>query len=495
MQLSTESFWSEIKVLEDRLKSTPDSYCFAQLADVYLRAGLLDDALSVSRSGVARYPGFVAGQLSLARTCHQKGLIDECRKALEVVTTAVPDHAEAQRMLARLYSESGRGQEAIHALQVLLDLNPEDISARHELDALQRRFQNIILEDELELIEFTEADIVEEIDEQQDSHAEPLKKSEDAIAHPYPDITEQPEIMQTGSGCTDEKEITESAEVGLSPDLGAVWASQEQELLEPATVQPTLVETPPDLDSIWGPSEHEIAEPAGFGLSTDSGSVWTSTEQELPEPATVQPVMVEAPPDLDSIWAPPEQEITEPAGFGLSTDSGSVWASTEQELPEPATVQSTLVETPTDLDSIWAPPEQETAEPAVTLPEPGVMLSNYTEVEKAAEKPEEAPIGNEKDPLVTSTMAELYASQGHVDKAIFIYRNIIANTPSDQTASARLTELEQSLRPVEIARVPDSMFDLASEPVMVPAVGISDQAKVIILEGWLDNIRRLRKCR
>ncbi len=73
MQSSTESFWSEIKRYEERLKSDPASYCFAPLAEVYLRAGLLDDALAVSRAGVARYPGYVAGQMALGAGLPSEG--------------------------------------------------------------------------------------------------------------------------------------------------------------------------------------------------------------------------------------------------------------------------------------------------------------------------------------------------------------------------------------------------------------------------------------
>lgn len=162
MQSSTESFWSEIKKYEERLKSDPASYSFAPLAEVYLQAGLLDDALAVARTGVARHPGYAAGQMALARACHQKGLVDECQRALETVTAAVPDHAEAQRLRARLYREAGNERQALRVLQTLLDFCPDDMTARIEAETLQRRVAAMPDEDELELIELTEADIYEE---------------------------------------------------------------------------------------------------------------------------------------------------------------------------------------------------------------------------------------------------------------------------------------------------------------------------------------------
>lgn len=323
MQSSTESFWSEIKRYEERLKSDPTSYCFAPLAEVYLRAGLLDDALAVSRAGVARYPGYVAGQMALARACHQKGLVDECRRALEAVASAVPDHAEAQRLLARLYAESGQAQAACQALQTLLDFCPEEESARIELESLQRRLTELPHDDELELIELTEADILEELEE-----------------------ADQP----------------------LTPVVPAIPAA-------------AVVENP-----------------------------WSGV---------------------------------------------------------PDTLQST-----SELEAVWALPEQKLA---------------------AAVAP-----SVEQDPLTTATLAELYVSQGFTDKAVEIYRRIVAADPGNQEAAGRLAELEraEAVAETEVGQAAVVAADLASTPVNLPSEGTADQQAVVtVLEGWLENIRRLRVCR
>jgi tetratricopeptide (TPR) repeat protein len=265
MTLSAESFWSEIKGYEERLKKNPASYCFAPLAEVYLRAGLLDDALAVTRAGVIRYPGFVAGQMALARVCHQKGLVDECRSALEVVTGAVPEHAEAQRMLARLYTESGRGQEACRALQTLLEFCPDDMTATHELESLQRRFTVDSIEDELELIEFTDADIFEEF-EDEDLLVERVKPVVAVVEDPWagvaatpasePELSIEPEPMTVpvapeSAWPLPEQQFVSSVEPeeSASPDLDSVWSMPEQQLVTAAREQeqdplatPTLAE-------------------------------------------------------------------------------------------------------------------------------------------------------------------------------------------------------------------------------------------------------------
>ena len=228
MQSSTESFWSEIKMYEERLKSDPSSYCFAPLAEVYLQAGLLDDALAVSRTGVSKHPGYADGQMALARVCHQKGLVDECRRALETVATAVPGHAEAQRLLARLYKESGDDQAAVQALHTLLSFHPDDVSAKIELDALQQKVAALADDDDLELIELTEADIVEEPELEQQL-VERVKPPVRTVEDPWAGI-------DTG--------VSEAATA--PPALEAVWSLPEQQLAAAAVpdVEPDPLTTP-----------------------------------------------------------------------------------------------------------------------------------------------------------------------------------------------------------------------------------------------------------
>lgn len=323
MQTSQESFWSEIKSYEDRLRDNPASYCFSSLAEVYLKAGLREDALAVARAGVARYPAYAAGQMALAKACHQAGLFDECRQALLVVTDAVPNHADAQRLLARLYDEAGMHQEAAAVLQVLLDFYPDDVAIRDELAALQKKPADETAEDDLELIEFTEADIIDESEEN----------------------------------------------------------DQLIERFRPAT------------------------------------------------PHVVDP-----------------------------------WAGIDARLPQDDVV------TEAGLSAVWSVPEQQLASDRVV---------------------------SGQDPLETPTLAELYVSQGFPDKAVAIYRKIVAADPQNTTAIERLGELTALLAPTVDEELPS-----AEDPVCcdeVPAIesagiGTSRQDMVTVLEGWIGNIKRLRTC-
>ncbi|HIJ81494.1 MAG TPA: tetratricopeptide repeat protein [Desulfuromonadales bacterium] len=123
---------------------------------------------------------------------------------------------------------------------------------------------------------------------------------------------------------------------------------------------------------------------------------------------------------------------------------------------------------------------------------------------------------SEQDPLVTPTMAELYVSQGFVEKAQDIYRTILAGDPGNQAAAARLADLETPVAQVtapEIAvddfsappaaEVPDNLslqIDTAPE---IPAThaesagnsGGKTHDVLAIFEGWLTTIGRIKACR
>ncbi|MDA8412893.1 MAG: hypothetical protein M0023_03795 [Desulfobacteraceae bacterium] len=138
MKKMDSSSWSEIKSLDERLKREPDSFCFARLSEIYLKVGLLADALHTARQGVSRHPGYLAGQRALAMACNANGLPEESRALLEKVTAAMPEDTVAQKLLARLYVDCGDKVSAIRTYATLLDFSPDDAQSRARLEELQR---------------------------------------------------------------------------------------------------------------------------------------------------------------------------------------------------------------------------------------------------------------------------------------------------------------------------------------------------------------------
>lgn len=132
------SFWTDIKNLENQLAKSPDSFCFARLSEVYLKVGLVDDALHVARQGVMKHPGYLSGQRALSLACHAKGLNDEAKAALKMVTEAFPEDVPSQKLLGRLYAAAGNQDAARQAYQTALEFAPDDVECRIELGTLKR---------------------------------------------------------------------------------------------------------------------------------------------------------------------------------------------------------------------------------------------------------------------------------------------------------------------------------------------------------------------
>lgn len=132
------SFWTDIKKLEEQLTNSPDSFCFARLSDVYLKAGLIEDALHVARQGVIKHPGYLSGQRALSLACHAKGFNDEALAALKLVTKAIPEDVSSQKLLGRLLVEAGNKDAALQVFRIAQEFAPDDVECRIELESLER---------------------------------------------------------------------------------------------------------------------------------------------------------------------------------------------------------------------------------------------------------------------------------------------------------------------------------------------------------------------
>jgi cytochrome c-type biogenesis protein CcmH/NrfG len=138
MEPETTSFWTDIKKYEETLAKDPQSYCFAPLAELYRKLGLLDDAVNVATRGCEIHPEYVGGHMALARAHFDKGLKGEAKAAFEKVVRATPENLLAQKLLSQIYIEEGNTVAAINALRMMLSLNPGDTESQTMLDSLSR---------------------------------------------------------------------------------------------------------------------------------------------------------------------------------------------------------------------------------------------------------------------------------------------------------------------------------------------------------------------
>jgi hypothetical protein len=82
-------------------------------------------------------------------------------------------------------------------------------------------------------------------------------------------------------------------------------------------------------------------------------------------------------------------------------------------------------------------------EPPVPTPEPAAEPETEPEAEPASAAPAAMDLG---EPMVTETMGDVYAAQGHVAQALEVYRQLLQRSPGDHRLSEKIAELE-SRRP------------------------------------------------
>lgn len=93
------------------------------------------------------------------------------------------------------------------------------------------------------------------------------------------------------------------------------------------------------------------------------------------------------------------------------------------------------------------------------LPEEGEEKPPETAVVSEAEE-EVEETGVSPEPVVTETMAELYAKQGLLSQARDIYRELVARRPQDARLAGRLAELERATA-VEVSALEEAKVPLA----------------------------------
>ena len=106
-------------------------------------------------------------------------------------------------------------------------------------------------------------------------------------------------------------------------------------------------------------------------------------------------------------------------------------------------------------------------------------------------EPPAEPIPAGGDTIETPTMAELYASQGHFDKAVLVYRNLLARDPNETQYLERMEELEMLANATadSAAAVPAATSEARGD-------GLTESGRrqtIEVLEQWLDGIRRSRE--
>jgi tetratricopeptide (TPR) repeat protein len=385
----------------------PEGRAFAPLADAYRRAGDYKRALELLNDGLSRLPGFTPGHVVAARLYLEKGLLEEAELASRQALDLDDENTVALEALAGSLQALGRLQEATEVRERLEFLEGTgevgeppaegDGSPETHTDAGEAEFARLV------------EDVVVE------------------IATLAPEGVETEPVMDVGALAPEEAE----SEAVLDVEALAPEEAESDMVLDVEALAPE--ETTVDVDMM---ALEEALTEAVMDL-----------EALAPEEATVEVVLeVEAlAPDeaaVDANIMAPEEAATEPVleAEALAPEEAQAVAEVD-----PLALEEAPTEALTDLE-VLVPEEVEAPAPEEADAE-GV-------VERTSAALDELPWDDIPDePLVTRTMAELYAQQGLIDRALEILSELLRAAPDDRELQERVRQLGATSN---VSRVPIS---------------------------------------
>lgn len=419
--------FSEIQRLSEKYGKDPKSRIFVQLADLYRKNNMLDEALDVINKGLEYHPEYPVAYLILGKCYYDKRSHIQARDAFEKTIALDPQNIVALQMMAKTCEilKDERGQ--INAYKSIISIDPLDNNAKEKLamlEALQRKepLYTIAMAEEYEkqgtldealkiyehLLYTDPSDLVLnqkvaelkklisaqkmklETEKIEDMKVEPVFKNGD-LAHKEP---EKIDVERFGDSAPVPQESSGESEIQSLEDFLVEELEQaaEKKATEPQTASAAPSETtaaediPAASQVIPEPSPEQVREPVAEEIPAEQIEQGEGTMAEA-EPTSFADFIGEEPGTKETVS--PEVDV-EPATMDKKTPP-------MQEAPE--TIEAEPV-------SIEETPVRETPEP---IPEP-----TSTEAQPAAttphgegmEPPEPVSTETAKEPVVQES-AEL----------------------------------------------------------------------------------------
>jgi tetratricopeptide (TPR) repeat protein len=126
-----------IRRQEERLAKDPTSLAFAQLADLYRKAGRPADAIATCRSGLLRYPHYTTARLILAKTLLAENDPAAALTEIEAILQVSPKDVQCHRLAAEAHRRMGNLDAAVKSLESAVALDPGDRESKALLSVLR----------------------------------------------------------------------------------------------------------------------------------------------------------------------------------------------------------------------------------------------------------------------------------------------------------------------------------------------------------------------
>ncbi len=451
---------ARIDELKKKFDENPRRY-FAPLANEYRKAGDPLQAIAICREFLPQQPGHMSGHIVFGQALFDAQKFEEARTVFGTALTLDPENLIALRCLGDIARGLGDNTVARVWYQRVLDADPRN--------------------DEIAAILAT----LPTVDEPTRAQQEPEASEPSGAYEPSPLALETSDLGGT------EPQAEQAAPVETPLPVPETSAPGEVPAPVAETARTTGTPTPAEAGAVSAPPTpvleqiEEATPPEPLAASTSGSAVPTPPE------ASAAPVP-KGPPGAS---APPEEELldldeidfrAETPAFPESTHSAEAIEVLEFEV-ERSGEHMLMPETGVERAPEAVEPVPEAPEPALEAAEPAAEAAVAGQPDAAAPPetpvPEESEGGGERlptppaggpavEPIATETMAELYLAQGHLEDALGVFRQLLAQRPGDLVFQSRVAELEAELAgetaaaeaPQEVPDLDASGFTMEPEP-------------------------------
>ncbi len=125
-----------IKYLEERLKENPKSLLFARLADIYIRRGRIDEAITLCSQGIQHHPYYLTGNYILGKAYDTKGEQDKAEAEYKKVLSHDSHYLAAHKALGDMMLAMGWEDKAALHYREILRIDPLEDEVHELLNSL-----------------------------------------------------------------------------------------------------------------------------------------------------------------------------------------------------------------------------------------------------------------------------------------------------------------------------------------------------------------------
>jgi tetratricopeptide (TPR) repeat protein len=450
----------------------PSSRVFAALAELYRKAGMLDEAVRLCLNGTKAHPKYMSGRVSLARAYFDKGMIKEAKEEVLTVVSITPDNILANKILGDILLLEGDTAGAGESFMKVLALAPDDAEAKQKLLEAQKGPQKPgrpqgegedILDAEI-LEEIGEADASEIIED-----AVPVEEGDTIITEGAPTS-----IRREGTPIAGTEKVSESANLDIPlEDDGSLDDLFKDVLAEDTRDSERIRESSADVggegqgaeDQLWEVEKDNDRSAPSVGYAPDTESESGSDRQ-----TDDSDIDIEGDQDLVDEFGIMEEDEGDVTVEGLENGRGSI-GPTSGALPKERPTVGTGKREGTQSGSVI---EQ--------TPEGKGDISDAQGIT-----------------ITTETIADIYVKQGYFDKALAVYEELLGAYPTRDSLKQKIAFVKNKMREMTGDDQRQAMTSIDGDE-KTTAMGVPDVAddeklhtNVESLNRWLFSIRKLRR--